>query len=333
MSQNSDTQQEYQFQHTAPAVAKRTVWTEPMDLAMLEVFLEAKKDGTMTRNGYFKKPVWTKAVSAVSAVTSQKVDRVNLDTRWRTQIKSIWKLWIAHTASLGNLSEWAFDETMGTFTSSEDVMSRHFTKHPEYERFRETGPRYRDKMEELLGSWGATGKYARSSLSFDTPAPPFDDESVTLMNVSAAPSHTASEAATAGPGEKRKRTGAETTDDRMRKCAKEDPMLEAIHQIKQQAAESSEKLRLSMRSAKERAKSAFSDECEELFPDTWGQKERARHVFRGLDVLDDEDKAHTFLALQNRSKTMRFMWMSAVLGLSPEYWPDSDNDDDRGSRV
>lgn len=156
----------------------------------------------MTSNGHFERPVWTKAVSAVSAVTTQEIDRANLDTRWRTQMKDVWRSWIAHTgSSKGNLSGWTFDRAKGTYTSSKDVMARQFAKYPKFKRFREAGPRYREQMEELLGSRVASGKFARGNDILDAPARPSDDESALSATSAAAPQESSVEA-TAGSGEK-----------------------------------------------------------------------------------------------------------------------------------
>jgi hypothetical protein len=130
-----------------------------MENAMLDGLLRAKKLGMDGKDGCFHRSGWDMAISGVRKATNQPVTREICDNRWR-KFKSIWKLWNEHNSRVSKI--WTWHGKWETYVTEEPASSEYFKVYPEMIRFRQYGPPYRDKLEELLDGGPVLGRYATS---------------------------------------------------------------------------------------------------------------------------------------------------------------------------
>ncbi|KAG5299303.1 hypothetical protein I7I50_07362 [Histoplasma capsulatum G186AR] len=134
----------------------QTDWTPDMELAMLNTFIDAKKQGLETDNSNYKSVVWPSIVDAVSQHTHQSITKDICENRWR-KIKTIWRLWHKHQQQI---SGWSFCQEKMTFINDIEVTSMYFNQHPEMRQFQHQGPVYPELTGELLDGRLATDDYA-----------------------------------------------------------------------------------------------------------------------------------------------------------------------------
>jgi len=130
----------------------RASWLPEIEESMLHGLKEAR-DKALSADGGFKKAGWAIAIDRIFA-THERVFSLQQCKSKLDHFKSIWSRWLAHNNAI---SGWGWDEEKGVPFNDPEVMNSYFLLHPEWARFREKPPPFKDLLEHILGDRAATG--------------------------------------------------------------------------------------------------------------------------------------------------------------------------------
>lgn len=270
----------------------RTVWTKPMDYALLNGLLFAKRNGFESDKGNFKAPGWDEVVTAVQAATNQPIEKKHCENRWRKK-KQFWKLWVKHRAQA---SDWTWDADKETFVTDRAIMDEYFRNNPQLAVFRDRGPDFRTMMEDLLdnrkveyknGAFATgLGDLGGGSAGQPPPSAPVAPPSPEPV-VAEQPQQ---------PQKSQQRTGI---------------LPETVAELRQLLFEMNNSTRSPVRSAIE----SILQEADDLLPDEWKENGVVRYerLEPILDLFQDPVICDTYLALRSGRKEYRLRWLLRAL--------------------
>jgi hypothetical protein len=139
---------------TAPGRRPRVKWTEIMEETLLQALEEVVKRGR-TADG-FKKEHWREVAEEVRAVYHgpAELDWERAKSKFEDKYRPLWGKWTDFLAS--GLSGWTENEE-GLPQSSEEIMDKYFSDHPEFRSFRYSLPTGYHHLIVILGDRVATG--------------------------------------------------------------------------------------------------------------------------------------------------------------------------------
>jgi hypothetical protein len=310
-----------------------------MEETLLQALEEIVKRGK-TADG-FKKEHWREVAEKVRAVYQgpAELDWERVKSKFEDKYRPLWGKWADFLAS--GLSGWVENEE-GLPQSSEEIMDKYFSEHPEFRMFRYNLPTGYNHLIVILGDRVATGEFgitadAESSEEWDSELPSNDEEDEDSDRVQESIERSKS-ASISSPSSSRSPSVASSrlssiSTKSARKEAKERGKQQAKDSLRKQVAEKVVKRSRNREKKADklmRGVSEFEGDSVKLMKEVMSSYEEAsqgpipraimladdellggysqEEIFQVYDLLQDEAKAHALLAMkpERRSGWLRY---------------------------